>query len=400
MLHLPSPPCAPVRLMLAAVLVALPALAGCSSGGDGSKPPPRPVATPQSTPPSYRAVTRPGVRGVATPVAWRRTLADAQAEARASGRLLFVATTKPDCSLCEAFMHEVAPQAGARLADVAVCYVYDILQPESGRLDAALRANLPGAMLMPLAGFFTPDLAWVNGFSGPRSTQEFLADLEAAARAQPRRTSAQPSVSGPAAARVAYVNEFGETQWSDPADAWPTPQDALTGNPVLAQVPIVPSPRAVPPAPTPKVVVIEPSPAPQDSVRSGGPVPDPEAQEPVAPAPPAPVTASAERLPAPQPLAAPDPAAIAPVVMDEPAARRALAQAFDLLRQGQLDRARDELRRVSSSVPGTPLAREADRGGAAVYHARRIAEASEADRSALAAIARKSLAGSMWAPLF
>ncbi|MFM8979841.1 MAG: hypothetical protein ACKOSS_05195, partial [Planctomycetia bacterium] len=288
----------------------------------------------------------------------------------------------------------------------AVAYVYDILSPESSRLDAAMRANLPGAVLMPLAGFLTPDLGWVHGFSGPRTTQEFLADIEVAARMQPRRTAVLRSASGPALARVSFVNEFGETQWSQAADAWPTPQDALGGAPVLAQVPVLPSAATPPPPSVPTVVVIEP-PAPAagaspDAVRSGGPVADPEAQEWSAPAPlpAAPVTASAEGLPAPSPLAAPDPAASAPVTMSEAEARQALAQAYDLLRQGQFDRARDELRRVSRSLPGTPLAREADRGGAAVYHARRLAEASEAERMPLAVQARKSLAGSMWLPLF
>lgn len=390
------------RAALALALVLAACSTGCSSGGENAPPPPRQVATPRPTPPAYTAPSRTPARSGRAPVTWRRSLAEAQAEARASGRLLFVTTTKPDCSICESFMAEVAPQGGARLNEVAVSYVYDILQPESSRLDGALRANLPGAVLMPLSGFLTPDLAWVHGWSGPRTMQEFLADIEVAARMQPRRTAVTRSVSGPALARVAFVNEFGETQWADPADAWPTPQDALGGAPVLAQVPVVPTPQAPEPAPTPTVVVIEATPPVDESLRSGGPVANPEAQEwspPVA-APAPPVTASAEGLPAPQPLAAPDPSASAPVAMGEAEARQALAQAFDLLRQGQLDRARDELRRVSRSLPGTPLAREADRGGAAVYHARRIAEAGAGEREALSAQARKSLAGSMWAPLF
>lgn len=396
-------PCS-LRLAAAALpLLGALAAAGCSSGSrESAPPPPRQVATPRPSPPTYQAPARRPGRSGPEAVAWRRTLAEAQAEARASGRLLFVTTTKPDCSICDKFMHEVAPSGGARLNDVAVAYVYDILNPESSRLDAALRANLPGAVLMPLAGFLTPDMGWVHGFSGPRTTQEFLADIEVAARMQPRRTAVLRSASGPALARVSFVNEFGETEWSQAADAWPTPQDALGGAPVLAQVPVVPTPAEPAPASTPTVVVIEPPAAAPDAVRSGGPVADPEAQEWSAPAPvpAAPVTASAEGLPAPSPLAAPDPAASAAVAMSEAEARQALSQAYDLLRQGQYDRARDELRRVSRSLPGTPLAREADRGGAAVYHARRLSEASEAERAPLAAQARKSLAGSMWLSLF
>ena len=77
--------------------------------------------------------------------------------------------------------------------------------------------------------------------------------------------------------------------------------------------------------------------------------------------------------------------------MNEAQARASLSQAFDLIRQGQYDRARDELRRVSRSLPNTQLGREADRGGAAIYNARQIAEASVAERASLAARARKSL---------
>jgi hypothetical protein len=46
------------------------------------------------------------------------------------------------------------------------------------------------------------------------------------------------------------------------------------------------------------------------------------------------------------------------------------------------------------------MGREADRGGVAVYNARRIAEADSQERPDLAAQARKSLTGSMWVALF
>jgi hypothetical protein len=386
------------------------------------------------------------------------TLAEAQAEARASGRLILVTTTKPDCGICDKFMHEIAPACGTRLNQVAVSYVYDIMRPESARLDHALRNNLPGAILMPLVGFFTADLAWVHGFGGPRTAQEFMGDIETASRMQPRRNAALRSVSGPATAMVSFVNEYGETEWSEPANVWPKPVDALGAQPTLAQVPAAGVPAGAMPPPTPSAAVTgsdpvasnpvasdpvaaaspEPQPAigPEVAVVPGtvgvdpqgwsppAPAPEPGMPEPAIaqpvivadaelptvtpapdpvpqPAPPPPVLASESNLPAPlPPIAAPDPSAIAPVAMDEAQARASLAQAFDLIRRGHYDRARDELRRVSRSLPNTQVGREADRGGAAIYNARQIAEASATERTALAARARRSLSGTMWEPLF
>ena len=254
------------------------------------------------------------------------TLAEAQAEARASGRLILVTTTKPDCSICDKFMHEIAPACGTRLNQVAVSYVYDILRPESARLDNALRNNLLGAILMPLVGFFTADLAWVHGFGGPRSAQEFMGDIETAARMQPRRTAALRSVSGPAVAMVSFVNEYGETEWAEPANVWPKPVDALGAQPALAQVPAMPP--ATPPTAVmgsdPVVAAAEPQPAigPDVAVVAGTPGPDPQGGwSPPAPLPvePGPSVVAEPAIPtvavAPNPV--PEPAPAPPVLASE-----------------------------------------------------------------------------------
>ncbi len=123
---------------------------------------------------------------------WYRSFAQAQAAARAEGKLVLVASTRPGCGLCETFRNQTAPACRGELARVAVGYVYDITRPEDRSVDAALRANLPGAKLMPLVGFFTPDLAWVHGFWGRHDAGQFRADIATAARAVPRPTLARP----------------------------------------------------------------------------------------------------------------------------------------------------------------------------------------------------------------
>jgi len=404
------------------------ALAACT-GGSSTPPPPRSVAHPTPAPAPLRTA-QPRTTLQPGQVTWLEHLSEAQSQARSSGRLILVGSTKAGCTLCEKFMHEIAPQCAGRLNQIAVAYVYDITRPENGRIDGTLRANLPGAILMPLVGFVTADLTWVHGFAGPRTAQEFMGDVETAARLHPVRTAGLRSVSGPAVAHVSFVNEFGENEWSAPADAWPKPQDALGAQPALAlaTTPVPPpadatvpaalavAPPASFPAPTAEPVV-EPAPSigdapvvaraePADTASGWSAPPSPAITSTPAPtaeaAPsPEPVRALSTPLPAPPPpLAAPAASAIAPVPMDENAARQRLSQAFDLIRNGQYDLARDELRRVSRSLPNTSVGREADRGGVAVYNARRLAEASAGERSDLASQARRSLSGTMWETLF
>ncbi len=423
------------------IFVAAPLLAACS-GGSSTPPRPRSVARPMTAPAPYRPTQAQSPQGAPAggPVVWLHQLADAQAQARSSGRLILVGSTKPGCTLCEKFMDEIAPQCGGRLNQLAVAYVYDIMRPENSRIDQLLRRNLLGAILMPLVGFVTADLVWVHGFAGPRTAQEFMGDIETAARLHPRRLASLRSVNGPALAQVSFVNEFGETEWSAPADVWPKPQDALGAQPALA----VAAPSTTPaagvlaaapatfPAVSPEPVASEPvadpavgwSPAPAAAAVASTTAPSIDATPSIDPGPaiaPAPhrevgpvvALTSSDVSPAPEPpfvpatlpaplppLAAPSPAAIAAVPMDEAAARASLGRAFDLIRQGQYDLARDELRRVSRSLPHTNMGREADRGGVAVYNARRISEADSQQRPDLAAQARKSLTGSMWVALF
>lgn len=417
------------------------ALLAVACTGQQEAPPARSVARPVPAPAPYRpmaAAPTPAPRPAPAPMAmapmpggpihWHSRIAEAQAEARASGKLILVGSTKPGCGLCDKFAHETAPQCSGRLTQMAVCYMYDITRPEDGRVDRTLRANLPGAVVMPLVGFLTPDLQWVNGFSGPRSVSEFMGDIEVARRTYPVGVSALPvetRVSGPA---TAYVNEYGETEWSAPAGGWPAPEDALKGTSAVAAAPVAPAleplaatpaPAAVEPAPVPAALpaaepvafVTAPSPSPEPA-----PAPEPAAlpawSAPLAPLP-AGVAASSGPVvslpvaaePAPQaPVVEPAPvvalAPRGPMSLSEEEARESLARALRLIRESRFDEARDTLRLVSRALPNTALAREADKGGVAVYNARRIAEADADRRAELTERARRDLGATMWAPLF
>lgn len=434
----------------AALAVALGAVA-CT--GQTQAPPVRSMAQPAPAPAPYRAspsVAMPApVRAPAplpTPlpshttgsIHWHSRIADAQAEARAQGKLILIGSTKPGCSLCDKFAHETAPQCNAQLSSMAVCYMYDITRPEDGRVDRTLRANLVGAAIMPLVGFVTPDLQWVHGFSGPRSVSQFMGDIESARRIYPVRTasvmpeaapeapyapgapdapalaSASPSVSGNA---VAFVNEYGETEWSAPADAWPAPVDALTGTPAIAAAPAEGAPRAdatlaAAPAPLPvEPLATEPgpaagwsSPAPAGVAASSRPLRfDPPVESTPEPAPVPVSVPTPAPTPSPTPVVAvetPNWSALPAAPISEEEGRAHLSRAYELIRAGRLDEARAILRQVSKSLPNTALGREADKGGVAVYNARRIAEADAGSRSELTQRARQDLRASMWSDLF
>lgn len=113
-------------------------------------------------------------------IVWHSRIADAQAAARAEGKLIFITSTKPNCSLCTKLKERVVPQAWSELSKGCVLYVYDITRPESAAVDALVRSNLKGAYVMPLAGFVTPDLQWRHGFFGGTHAQKLLADFETA----------------------------------------------------------------------------------------------------------------------------------------------------------------------------------------------------------------------------
>lgn len=197
--------------------------------------------------------TRPGLT-------WYRTWTGAQAAARAEGKLVLAASTRAGCGLCDRFRTETAPQCGGQLSQVAVGYVYDIGRPEMVQVDRALRSGLPGARLMPLVGFLTPEMEWVHGFWGGRTPQQFLGDIDYARRVRPVKVVAatqQTAARGPSVAA--------------PPSATTQPASARSSAPALApgtRAPLVArhpgAPRADTPTTTPNLPAVNPTPPPTD----------------------------------------------------------------------------------------------------------------------------------------
>lgn len=120
---------------------------------------------------------------------WHTCFADAAAEARRTGKLVYCLSTKPNCHMCEAVRDESVPSCLADMQRLCVGYVYDITNPksnpesmraETARVDGVLRRNLVGYSLMPLTGWVTPDLGWVHGFHGFKAEDDFRRELRRA----------------------------------------------------------------------------------------------------------------------------------------------------------------------------------------------------------------------------
>lgn len=142
-----------------------------------------PVVQPRQNPP---VVTRPPVTA-SEGFRWYRNWNAAAQAARAQGKFIMVVSTKPRCSICEKVKNRTIPVIQTEISRKAIAYTYDITRPESRAIDRLIRSMNRGAGLMPLAGFVTPDLRPLRGFSGSTSPQQLRAHLAAAARVAGRR---------------------------------------------------------------------------------------------------------------------------------------------------------------------------------------------------------------------
>lgn len=138
---------------------------------------------------------------------WHVRYADAQREARRTGKLIFVEAGRRSCSMCNKFCREVLPSRAVcqRIARIAVGYAAEIDHPEAA-ITPIVRTQFAKARMLPLVWFMTPDGRFVAGFWGKRTVQEFTNDLataEAAWRRQnapSRRAAATPCAPAPRAA--------------------------------------------------------------------------------------------------------------------------------------------------------------------------------------------------------
>jgi hypothetical protein len=134
--------------------------------------------SPRPTAPAPRATRT----SSSTSLVWYDRISEARAVAQAEGKIILVTSTKPSCGLCKKLHDNVVPQVWREMSKGCVFYVYDILHPESGAVDRIVRRNLPNARLMPLCGFMSPDMRWLQGFYGQTDARKLMSDYNAALR--------------------------------------------------------------------------------------------------------------------------------------------------------------------------------------------------------------------------
>jgi hypothetical protein len=332
---------------------------------------------------------------------WRDTLAQAQAEARASGRLVFVEAGRDACGNCQALLHQVIPDptVSAELGATSVGFFCNVDYNPGSPAFGVLSRNLPNAVILPLAGWMTPDLRYVHGFSGHTSVSQFRAELARARSLYTASIEADAPAARTAMAEVPAAS-LPESELADVGAALGDESAATPATPVASTETAAPVPAESAPAVTLAPPVPETAPAPESA-----PVPAPAASEPV----PVPAPPVAEPPPAPAPVVAPAPAPLAPPpVASAPTPSRdewvqeALRRALAALDKDDVAGAREILASIRAHGVSGADARETDKGEVAIWNLRRLHAAG--DRVDVARKVReeamRSLAGTVWAALF
>ena len=323
--------------------------------GTTPAPFPAPPVAPGSQPGTIAA---PGPQPMPSgPFRWVTTWAEASAAARNEGKVVLAFATKPNCGMCDQVKDQVMPQTFPQLAPVAIGYLYDVTTPESPQLNAQMYANLPGASLMPLVGFFNADMQWLRGFWGGRTVAEFQQDIAAVAPMAPGPSMGAPQpMPQPGTPSVFPAPQPGVAQIPPPS-----------GSPWLGQA--LPAPSA-------------PAPLTGSGAQPGVWMPSAPSNVPAAPVAQPPVSGTS--FP-------PELASAAPQ----------LELALSQIRGKRYDAALHTLSQIQQRAPGTAAAREAAKGTIAVYNAKRIDRAeSEFDRERYVQRARQDLQGTIWSGLF
>jgi hypothetical protein len=98
---------------------------------------------------------------------WYRSLDEAQAVARRTGKLIFIDSGRLRCGNCRTLIGDVlpSPRVRDRMSRIAIGLSDEIDRPDP-RVMQILESGIPNAQMLPLVGFVTPELRWVTGWSG------------------------------------------------------------------------------------------------------------------------------------------------------------------------------------------------------------------------------------------
>lgn len=287
-------------------------------------------------------------------LAWYTSLDEAQAVARATGKLIFIESGRRACGNCRHVVEQVLPASNVRSRISAIAIgLADDCDESDPRVSAMLSAGCPDATVLPLCGFVTPELRWVAGFSGymdPGSFSGYLTlgeeRFERIKQFRPK-PSVRPVPPCPAPAPVPAPTPAPD---SDPRPApIPAPRPAPAPMPAPRPAP-APAPAPIPP-PAP-FAVLPPKPAVPALPGSGNELPLPKPHsEPSAPplAKVKPPTPTPPLAPTPTPPAAPiapaKPQVVAALGLPMPRARAAAGEG----RWGDVLKVNDESPRLSSA---------------------------------------------------
>lgn len=284
-------------------------------------------------------------------IPWYSSLDEAQAVARATGKLIFVESGRRACGNCRHMVERVLPVQGvrARVSAISIGLADDCDEPDS-RLTSLFNAGIPNATTLPLCGFLTPELRWVTGFSGYMDAGSFSGHLTLAEerfqriKAYRRPVAPPPPCATPAPAPAPRpappcapappTLDLGDCPGGvchlpparpkspPPVAAPPTPVRPLATGPAPAPSNPAPAPRVLPLPVPERSVAVAPSPAPSSAGPAVlAPVPSPESPSATG----APAIA-APRVVAIAPPAPTHPAVVVPTASPMTRARRAAAE--------------------------------------------------------------------------
>ncbi len=112
-------------------------------------------------------------------LSWHTKLADALAEAKATGKFVFIEFGRFACGSCFALVETVLPQPpiAALLNEHFVCVASDCDHPEPEVMQIG-RQHMPHARSLPFVLYLDSNGNFLYGTTGGRSAEAFKADLD------------------------------------------------------------------------------------------------------------------------------------------------------------------------------------------------------------------------------
>lgn len=233
---------------------------------------------------------------------WYRSLDEAQAVARRTGKLIFIDSGRLRCGNCRHLICDVlpSPRIRDRMSRIAIGLSDDIDRPDP-RVMQILESGIPNAQMLPLVGFVTPELRWVTGWSGftddgtmgahvgiaEQRFQLVQQKLRGGATAVPPPVRAMSTEPKPPEARVPAPSPAPQPVTPPAHDQRDCelpgrPGAASPSAPVQPPAPIAPAPQAARPTP-PSLPVTPPPPSMPSTPRPVAATPAPSPRAPLAP---------------------------------------------------------------------------------------------------------------------